>query len=251
MGKHRIGAQLIIWGKRKAEDPLSVLDEVSSLNYEGIETDKSLFEDMQNPREVLSSRNLKLAGLHTGFNINEETVDSILNLMLELDGHYLIFSGAGGEGNTEEEYRRNAKVLEEIGRRAVDFDVKVCYHNHWQEIINDALGIKIICEETDPEYVSLCVDTYWVWFGGLSPKEFMEENLDRIVYIHLKDGTKSKDGRYVFCELGSGALNFHEVMDVLMPTEIEWFIVEQDRTERTPLESMRISRKYLQENFNL
>ncbi len=160
-------------------------------------------------------------------------------------GITLFFSGAGGKENTEENYRNSSRVLEKIGRKAKAYEVKVCYHNHWQEIINDATGIRIICEETSPEFVSLCVDTYWVKYGGLSPVEFIKRHLDRVAYLHLKDGTEEGMKRYEFKELGQGVIDFPAIIDVAKTADIEWYIVEQDRTNKTPKESMEISRKYL------
>ncbi|MBS7653812.1 MAG: sugar phosphate isomerase/epimerase [Candidatus Bathyarchaeia archaeon] len=246
MAKPKIGAQLIIWGNRVKEDILGVLDEVSSIGYEGIEADTATFEKIKDPMGLLDAKGLSLAGLHTGLeSIDEKSIEVALNLLQRLDGHYLIFSGAGGKENAEENYRRSSRVLEKIGKKAKAYGVKVCYHNHWQEIINDATGIRIICEETSPEYVSLCVDTYWVKCGGLSPVEFIKRHLDRVAYLHLKDGTDEGMKRYEFRELGHGDIDFPAIIDVAKKAEIEWYVVEQDRTNKTPKESMEISRKYL------
>ena len=124
--------------------------------------------------------------------------------------------------------------------------MKVCYHNHAQEIINNAMGMRIVCEETDPELVSLCVDTFWVRYGGLSPVDFIKENLNRAAYLHLKD---MKDREFV--ELGQGVIDFPAVIKAVKPIALEWAVVEQDRTKRTPKESMEISRRYLKEKLGL
>jgi len=246
MAKPKIGAQLIIWGNRIKEDLPGVLNEVSSIGYEGIEADIATFERIKDPKELLAAKGLSLAGLHTGLeNIDEKSIETALNILQKLDGHYLIFSGAGGKENVEENYRRSSRLLEKIGKKAKAYEVKVCYHNHWQEIINDAMGIRIICEETSPEFVSLCVDTYWVKCGGLSPVEFIKKHLDRVSYLHLKDGTEEGMKRYEFKELGQGIIDFPAIINVAKKANIEWYVVEQDRTDKTPKESMEISRKYL------
>jgi len=252
MVKPKIGAQLIIWGNRALEDLPRVLDEVSSIGYDGIEAGTTTFDKVKDPKGLLDAKGLSLAGLHTGIeNIDEETIEKALSLLQRLDGHYLLFSGAGGKENTEENYRRNARLLEKIGKKAKEYEVKVCYHNHWQEIVNDAMGIRIICEETSPEFVSLCIDTYWVRCGGLSPVEFIKKHLDRVAYLHLKDGTEEGMKRYEFKELGQGVIDFPAILEVVKTADIEWYVVEQDRTDKTPKESMEISRKYLREKLGL
>jgi len=249
MLKPKIGAQLIVWGNRPLEDLPSVLEEVSSVGYEGIEAVLNVFEKVSDPKGLLTAKGLELAGIHMG--LNDKLVDGALGILGKLDGHYLLFSGAGGKENTEENYRRSAKLLEKIGKKAAKQGVKVCYHNHWQEIVNDAIGTKIICEETSPEHVSLCVDTYWVKCGGLSPADFIKEYLDRVAYLHLKDGTEEGMKKYEFLELGRGIVDFPSVFEVVKSAVIEWYVVEQDRTDRTPKESMAISRRYLKGRLGL
>jgi len=252
MAKPQIGAQLIIWGERALRDLPRVLDEVASLGYDGIEASIDAFEKVSDPKGLLNMKGLRLAGLHMGLeSLNEEPVNAAVRFLANTDSHYLLFSGAGGKENTKENYRRSAKLLEKIGKKACKQTVRVCYHNHWQEIVNDAMGMKIISEETSPEFVSFCVDTYWVKCGGLSPAEFIKENLDRVAYLHLKDGTKEGMKNYEFLELGRGIVDFPAVFEAVKTADIEWFVVEQDRTEKTPKESMATSRKYLKQKLGL
>jgi len=243
MVKPKIGAQLIIWGNRALEDLPGVLDEVSSIGYDGVEAIANIFEKVSDPKGLLTAKGLELAGIHMG--IDEKVAENALGILRKADGRYLLFSGAGGKENSEENYRRSAKLLEKIGRKASKHGVKVCYHNHWQEIVNDAMGTKIICQETSPEFVSLCIDTYWVKCGGLSPADFIKENLDRVTFLHLKDGTEEGMKKHEFLELGRGIVDFPSVFKVVEAADIEWYVVEQDRTDKTPKESMTISRRYL------
>jgi sugar phosphate isomerase/epimerase len=252
MAKLKVGAQLIIWGQRALSDFLGVLDEVASLGYEGIEAGSAVFAGFADPEEPLISRGLSLAGLHMSVDSADyKAVDEALTILNKADGHYLMFSGAGGKENSDDEYLRNSKLLEEYGRRARKLEVTVCYHNHWQEIISGARGTRIILENTSPEHVSLCVDTYWVKCGGLSPAEFVKENRERVGYLHLKDGTEEGIKKHKFTELGKGVIDFPAVMKAVKPLRIEWVVVEQDETNRTPNESMAISRKYLKEKLGL
>ena len=252
MMKPKIGAELIIWGNRILEDLPGVLDEVSSIGYHGIETSPIVFERVTNPKGLLEAKNLSLAGLHMGLgNVDEGSIEAALVMLQKIEGRYLLFSGAGGKENTEENYKRNARFLEKVGKKAEGYGVKVCYHNHWQEIINNAMGIRIICEETSLEFVSLCIDTYWVRCGGLAPIGFMKEYLDRVAYLHLKDGTEEGMRKYEFLELGQGIIDFPAIIEVAKSADIEWYVIEQDRTDKTPKESMKRSRKYLGEKLGL
>jgi len=252
MSKLTVGAQLLIWGQRAESDFAGVLDEVASLGYDGIEAGSAAFVDIPNPREMLASRRLSLAGLHMIVEpADTEAVDKALAVLGKAEGHYLLFSGAGGRENSEENYVRNSKRLEEYGKRAKKSGVTVCYHNHWQEIVNNARGTRIILENTSPSHVSLCVDTYWAKCGGSSPAKFIKENSDRVAFLHLKDGTEEGLKRYEFTELGRGIIDFPAVIEAVKPLNVEWIVVEQDRTDKTPKQSMAISRKYLKQKLGL
>lgn len=255
----KIGVELITWGRDGKFYPESdqlpkVLDEVLSLGYDGVETLVDAFGDISDPKELLSNKSLSLAGLHMLLEgLREKQVDAALDLLRKTDSHYLLFSFAGEKENTEEKYLKNARRLERIGKKATRQGARVCYHNHWQELINDMNGMKIICTETSPEYVSIAADTYWIEAGGSSPAEYIKENLDRIAYLHLKDGTEEELKKHEFpaTELGQGIVDFEEIYEALRSREIEWFVVEQDYTKRTPKESMAINRKYLKEKLRL
>lgn len=199
----------------------------------------------QNAREFFAARGLRLAGLHMGVG-DMKTVDDSLRLLNALGGRYMIFSGAGGRTNTEEEYRRNSRFLQDAGRKAAGQGVKVLYHNHDAEIRNNTLGMRIICEETAPELVGLCIDVFWVQVGGLTPAEYVKENLARTPYLHLKDGRDR-----TFSELGQGTVDFPAVMRAIQGGNVEWLVVEQDRTLKAPKESMALSRQYLREKLRL
>jgi sugar phosphate isomerase/epimerase len=237
--KPKIGVQLIVWGERAAKDLDGVLDEVASISYAGVEMGPEPLEKLADPKERFSSRGLVLVGLHVGVG-DMKVVETCLQLLRRCEARYLLFSGAGGRGNTEKEYRENSKFMKAAAKRARDFGVEVCYHNHHQEIVNGAKGIKIICSEIEPELLKLCVDTFWVQYAGASPVQFIRENIDRISYLHLKD-LRGKD----FVELGQGTVDFPGVFEAIKGREIEWAVVEQDTTKRTPKESMAISREYL------
>lgn len=259
MVKPKIGVELITWGKNGRFYPESdqlpkVLDEVLLSGYDGVETLVDAFDYVSDPKELLSNKSLRLSGLHMLLEeLHQKQVDAALDLLRKTDSQYLLFSFAGEEENTRENYLKNARLLERIGKKAEEQGVKVCYHNHWQEFVNDMIGMKIIFAETSPEYVSLAVDTYWLEAGGLPPAEFIKENLRRIACLHLKDGTEEEMKRHEFpsTELGQGVVDFGEVYEAVKSKYIEWFVVEQDYTKRTPKESMTINRRYLRETLGL
>src|SRR5262249_25478440 len=114
---------------------------------------------------------------------------------------------------------------------------------NWEfEEFGGVKGIHRLAERTDPETVKLCIDVYWVQVGGEDPVAFIERYRDRAAYFHLKDGRPGE-----FTELGEGEVDFAPIVPAVESIGPEWVVYEQDRTQRSPEESIRMSRRFLRE----
>jgi len=244
MSNLKIGAQLIIWGTKPRENLESVLAEVREAGYEGVETSPEIVStDVSKTKSLLLENGLKLIALHMGVgNINQ--AEQAVRLLKELEGEYLTFSGPGGK-SSEEDYLKCAEFLNKIGKISREHGVKTCYHNHGYEIAGNQKGIRLIVQNTDPDLVGLCVDTYWVKYGGEDPLQFLKSNKDRIIYLHLKDGTDEDMRNNRFSELGKGSIDFPAILSFATRLGLKWVVVEQDWTPGNPFESMLESRNYL------
>ncbi|MEM3469861.1 MAG: sugar phosphate isomerase/epimerase, partial [Thermoproteota archaeon] len=211
MGSLRVGAQLIIWGVKPIENLESVLSEVREAGYEGIETSLEIVsKDIMETKRLLFENGLRLVALHMGIG-DIGQVEQAVKSLEKLNGEYLTFSGPGGKGS-EEDYLKCAGFLNTVGKICREHGIKTCYHNHGHEIANNQRGIRIIIQNTEPELVGLCVDTYWVKFGGADPLQFIKTNKERIVYLHLKDGSDEDMKNRRFSELGKGSIDFPAIL---------------------------------------
>ena len=247
MGKPNVACQLIIFGARGGQDLPGVLKEVSEAGYAGIEGGTS--PDVVKTKKLMDDFGLKLAGVHTGYGGFDNLSETIAYLKAMNSNLYMI-SGVGDTSKGISAYEETAKVFNEVGRKCYNEGIKFCYHNHsWEfQKYDGIVALDRLYELTDPKYVHLCVDVYWVQHGGESPVDFLKKHLDRVATIHFKDMFPDKG----FAEIGQGIINFPGIMKVLSEKkDLEWVIVEQDNTKRTPQESVTISRKYIKENLGL
>ena len=97
---------------------------------------------------------------------------------------------------------------------------------------------------SDPDVFSFEVDTYWIQHGGGNPVSWLRKLKDRMHIVHLKDLAMS-GGEQLFAEVGEGNLEWPEILTACREAEIEWYLVEQDRCQRDPFESLGISLKNL------
>ncbi|WP_400246627.1 sugar phosphate isomerase/epimerase family protein [Niallia sp. JL1B1071] len=71
------------------------------------------------------------------------------------------------------------------------------------------------------------------------PAKWIDTYKDRIKLAHLKDMTK--DEEKFFAEVGTGCIDFQPILEKGNEADIQWWIIEQDATRRTPFESIEIS----------
>jgi sugar phosphate isomerase/epimerase len=101
--------------------------------------------------------------------------------------------------------------------------------------------------------VSFCADFHWIWRGGGDPYDYLEQYVDRVGGLHLRN---SVDG--VWCEeLGEGDLDHHRLERVLYehgfagPIIVELALEEGTPSTRPLVESQRISRDYVKTVFGV
>jgi sugar phosphate isomerase/epimerase len=248
MAQPQVACQLIVFGGRDRTDLPGVLREVAAAGYDGYEAGPGEMGTAE-LKTLLQELDLKLAGVHTGYE-GLQDLEDILSYMDALDCRLLMCSGVGSRDEGLEAYERAAEVFNDAGRRCQEHGIRFCYHNHsWEfEVFDGVRALDRLYELTDPRYVYLCVDVYWVAHGGDDPAAFLQKHLDRIGTVHFKD--MGEDGS--FAEVGQGTLDFPAMMEVLSAKpDLDWIIVEQDRTTRTPKESIALSRQYMQEELDL
>ena len=103
--------------------------------------------------------------------------------------------------------------------------------------------LEMILNETNPHWVKAEFDIYWLTFAGERPVDWLKRYQGRTPLVHLKDMTL--DGERFFAELGTGGVDLASVLDYGIHSGVDWWIVEQDQSRISPIESVRMSLEYL------
>ena len=148
------------------------------------------------------------------------------------------------------------RVLDEAGIRTV-------IHQHIGTLIETEAEARRLFDATDPSILGLCLDTgHWTFGAGGDPVAAVREFRDRVWHVHFKDcdpavmaasrehawDGPTSVGNGVFCELGTGCVDFPGMLAALDDIGYGgWVVVEQDVLpgSGTPLESARRNRAYL------
>ncbi|MDO8679037.1 MAG: TIM barrel protein [Acidobacteriota bacterium] len=146
-------------------------------------------------------------------------------------------------------------VRDETGLRTV-------FHPHCGGYVETPHEIDQLMGRTDRSLVGLVLDTGHIMYGGGDPVGVFEQHAERVWHVHFKDcdPVVARDARaqglgylaavrsQLFCELGTGAVDFAAVFSVLTRHQYDgWVVVEQDvfPGDGTPKESALRNRAFL------
>jgi sugar phosphate isomerase/epimerase len=249
----KIGIQTNAWSEDIHYGSLQrLVSEVAQAGYDGLEIGAQRL-NIAKPdsfRKLVGKYNLNISGIHTsGPLFNMEGMQPILanlgktaEFALAAGAHNLMFSGQPKDNKTEDEFKIEAEMLNQVGSICKKAGIPVQYHNHAFEILNEMREYKALMSLTDPDLVSFCLDIGWVVRGGGSPSQVIDAFHQRIGYFHLKDTLP--ENRYT--ELGEGIVDFPAALTTIRKYYQDcWLVYERDETMPDALLSARISRDYL------
>jgi len=144
-----------------------------------------------------------------------------------------------------------ATILTTLGKQARALDLKLLYHNHDFEFIEDARGLVVIdylLENCDPKYVNFQMDLHWVTKAKADPLAYFEKYPGRFKLWHVKD----MDSQGRFAPVGNGIIDFGRILNEKEQSGMQAYFVEQDETfAMEPLEAIKVSHKGLKKiGFN-
>jgi len=237
-----IALQLYTVRDELEKDFEGTLRKVAKIGYEGVEF--AGFGDLPASRihSLLKELDLKPAAAHVPIEKLEEDLETVVEYILEVGTDYIVVPWLPEQRRRDrKKWRSVAHTLSDIAKEIQDYDLKLCYHNHAFEFekFGNEYGFDIFFEAADPDLVYAELDTYWVKYGGEDPAEYIKKLSGRCPLLHLKDMADDKDRS--FAEVGEGTLNFDSIFEAAEQSGVQWYIVEQDKCSRPPLESARIS----------
>ncbi|MEV4680210.1 sugar phosphate isomerase/epimerase family protein [Streptomyces kurssanovii] len=271
LNRIRVGSAPDSWGVWFPDDPRQVpwqrfLDEVSAAGYEWIElgpygylpTDPARLGEEARRRGLKVSAGTVFTGLHRGPAVWDETwahVSDIAALTQAMGASHLVVipsfwrddkTGRVLEDRTltPEQWRDLTSQTERLGHEVRErYGLRIVVHPHADTHIDTEENVTRFLDATDPDRVSLCLDTgHYAYCGGDSVK-LIETYGERIGYLHLKQVDPAvlaqvvaeevpfgpAVGRGVMCEPPTGVPALEPVLAAAQSLGVDLFaIVEQD-----------------------
>jgi sugar phosphate isomerase/epimerase len=155
-----------------------------------------------------------------------------------------------------EGFRRAAAAFNQWGKQCQQHDMRFAFHNHNYEFqdLKGTTGFDILLKETDPELVWLEMDTYWITQAGRDPVLLLNQLGKRVRMLHLKDRKADvptsqvlDDSAEHFTEVGRGTIHWRPLLALAQKLDIEYYFVEQDKSDTSPMDSLKVSYDFLRQ----
>ena len=144
-------------------------------------------------------------------------------------------------GPSDDQFKRLANTLNEIGRQTIAMGIRLAPHPHIWGPMERERDIRRVMELTDPRYVWMTADTGHLVLGGSDPVRIISDYFPRIAEVHLKDTYAKYRGNTstptqeqhrvasVYHNLGGGGVDFPAVFKVLRDRHFKgWAIFDLD-----------------------
>ena len=244
----RIGAQMFTLREhcKTASDIASTCKKLKDIGFDAIQASAAGFNELpaDELKKILDDTGIQCVATHKGLDAMRDT-NAIVDYHKTL-GCELTALGAF-KGDTADDWRKFVQDYNQIGKTLAEQGLKIGYHNHSHEWAPfDGPGPKNqrpidILKQGLAKPVWFELDTYWVAHGGGDPAAWIESVKGQIPAVHVKDMSISPEREHKMCEVGSGNLNWPRILDACKNAGVEWYLIERDRGDLDPFESLKIS----------
>ncbi|MFB3895701.1 MAG: sugar phosphate isomerase/epimerase family protein [bacterium] len=229
-----------------AKDYIGTLKKVAEIGYPGVQLSGGGDLSAKELKQALDDFGLEPAGAHLSLDKLETELDSILEFQQTIGNNYIIcpWIPENRRGNADA-WKKMAAIFNAIGAKCKTQGITFGFHNHSYEFVtyDGKYALDIFFESCDPNLVLTEIDVYWVQHGGANPAAYIRKYANRCQLMHLKD--MANDDKRSFAEVGSGILDWDDILAACKQANTKWYIVEQDICQRPVFESIKMSYEYL------
>ena len=240
--KQPIGIQLYTLRDLMKDDFRGTIEKVAAMGYPAVEFAGYGGMTAQEVHTMLDDLGLACAGTHEGFGGLQADLEGKIEFNKAIGNEFIVCPSMPGEYREAgvDGTKTFAGQLNSMGEKIKAADMQFCYHNHAFEFekADGQVLYDVLMQETDPDLVKAEVDVYWVVRGGVDPVQHIKKYNGRVPLLHMKDMDPSDES---FAPVGTGSIDLKAIAEAGKASGTVWYIVEQDRTKRPPLEAVEIS----------
>ena len=242
----RIGIQLYTVRREFARAPEATLIRLARLGYQEVELWGALPGTPAEVRALLDRCGLAAPSSHVGLSALQSDGERLLDQAAVLGQRYIVVASLGRQTpTTVDDWKRIAADFNRVGESARKHNLRFCYHNHDFEFapLEGAVPYDVLLAATDPRFVELELDLYWITKGGKDPLDYFSRWPGRFPLVHVKDMDATP--RKYFTEVGRGSIDFRRIFRRAKQAGIRHYFYEQDETPGDVFASAKLSYDYL------
>jgi sugar phosphate isomerase/epimerase len=243
-----IGVQLYTVRSLLPNNVAGTLAAIRKIGYQNVETFVAEYKmSAKDLRKAILDAGLTVPSAHFGYDDFESRFDYAKELGVECIVCSMIPRSVA---NSADGYKRGAEQYNKWGEQAKKMGMRFGFHNHNVEFqkYGEVTGFDVLIKYTDPELVQWQMDCYWVAQAGHDPVAMLRRYGHRMQSLHLKDrkpnvpvSVNTGPASEHFTEVGEGTLDWVAIFGLAAKDHIPYMFVEQDQTDKPPLESLEIS----------
>lgn len=238
------GLQLYTLREDLPKNPRSILQQVASFGYkqiEGYEGPQGIYWGMTNKefQSFLNGLGMTMVSSHCAYTQNlEKKADEAAEIGMK----YLLCPYIGPQKDLDA-YKRVADSFNKAGEICKQRGIRFGYHNHDYsfKLVEGQYPQDVMMQHTDENLVDYEMDIYWVVAAGQDPVKWFQKYPNRFKLGHVKD----KQGKET-TTLGTGTINYPQLLKEAQKSGMEYFIVEQEEYEgTTPIKAAKDDAEYM------
>ena len=235
-----IGTQLWCVRKQLETDIPGTLKALGAMGYEAVELENAFGKSGAEWRTHLDAAKVKACGFHHRLDeLQGDKLAGSIEFNQAIGNRNLIIRSLAPPVYTSAELlKKTADAVNEVAEQLKPHNMRVGYHNHTTDFnrIDGEYWWNRFADQTSKDVVLQFDTGNASEMQGVTPQEFLRRNAGRTISMHVKPFSKKDPNAY----LGSDELDWPAIMTAAETVGgIEWYIIEYERENVPPLESLK------------
>lgn len=243
LSAQEIGMQMGTMRNMYSEGMPAVLARLKELGITELEGGGGRSMDRKTFRKLASEYGMKVVATGASFEHlqNKDSLQKVITNAKELGAQYVVcyWIPHDGDNFTFDDMKKGVEVFNAAGKTLKENGLTFSYHAHGYEFREYKEGkgtlFEYMMDKTNPEYVTLQMDVFWMKNPGQDPVALLKKYPTRWKSLHLKDrrigtpnnlnGRQDKETNVV---LGTGDVGIAEVMKTAKQLGIKHYFIEDE-----------------------
>ncbi len=252
--KGPVGLQLYSLRDQFKQDVGKTLDQVRAFGITNVELAGTYGLTPEKFKEQLDARHLKAISSHFSYEQCRDDIDGVVREAKVLGVEYAGCAWIPHQDPFDEKTcREAAAVFNRAGEALAKHGIKFFYHTHGYEFLpyRDGTLFDLLMAETNPEYVHIEMDVFWVVNPGQDPVKLLEKYGKRFELMHVKDMKRGTPNGFTGHSdvtnnvvLGQGIIDWPSVFRAAKKAGVKWYFIEDESP--SSVEQIPQSLRYLE-----